>query len=120
MALTLSVEQPRKKGSLSRLLVNQFLGGGCGGSEVRAPLGEEQLKALVEATGLDPSEVEGKYTKFLEQHPEGNIDKKEFKRMVSSSHNKRTKNFKKNKVFVSSNTESKKKVAIFSPVRLKN
>jgi len=85
MALTVPVEQPRKKGSLSRLLVNQFLGGGCGGNGMRAPLGEEELKALVAATGLDPSEVEGKYTKFLEQHPEGRIDKKEFKRMVGDS-----------------------------------
>jgi len=87
MALTVpSIEQPRKKGSLSRLLVNQFLGVGCGGnSTVRAPLGEEEMKALVEATGMDPGEVEGKYTKFLEQHPEGTIDKKVFKRMVSES-----------------------------------
>jgi len=88
MALTVPSDQPRKKGSLSRLLVNQFLGGGCGaqgGVRVRAPLGQQELAQLVQATGLHPQEVEGKYSKFLDQHPEGKIDKKEFKRMVSES-----------------------------------
>jgi len=84
--MSLSVpESPRKKGSLSRLLTGQFLGGGNGSAAVRASLGEEDLRTLVEVTGLEPDEVEGKYTRFLEQHPEGCINKRAFKRMVGES-----------------------------------
>jgi len=81
----LTVEQPIKKGSLSRLLSGYLLGGGGGCVGMRSGLGEEELRGLVEVTGLQPGEVEGKYSRFIEQHPEGRINKRQFKRMVADS-----------------------------------